>query len=262
MLGRNIQRGEIVDRRSRCPGLRRRRSPDRRRSRRISSITWLIGMDAAALGGTRRTGSVTSAVSVASRASSAASSSSALRAASASVTRFFSAVDGRPKRLALVRRHRAQRLHQLGDASPSCRARRRAPPRSRLVGGAGDVGQQRRFRAREVWTLSYTASIHASSSVVDAQPRAWLRRSRSPRQPCQRGTFPTNGRGHAFGESASLEPRRFQKHSAWCSSVIRAHLGACSTSAANAGGSWMARSDRTLRSISMPALLRPSMKRP
>ena len=36
----------------------------------------------------------------------------------------------------------------------------------------------------------------------------------------------------------------------------------CATIAAKACGSWIAMSDRTLRSTSMPALFRPSMKRP
>jgi hypothetical protein len=63
-------------------------------------------------------------------------------------------------------------------------------------------------------------------------------------------------------EARWLRRQRVQTRSGWCSSGIRARPWPCATSAANACGSWIAMSDSTLRSISMPALLRPSMKRP
>src|SRR5262249_52766027 len=70
---------------------------------------------------------------------------------------------------------------------------------------------------------------------------------------------PVFGKDHAQASSRSgiairrkVIPRRRQAASAAL---------ACPTIASNAAGSWMARSDRTLRSTVTPALPRPSMKR-
>ncbi len=68
--------------------------------------------------------------------------------------------------------------------------------------------------------------------------------------------YPKRRRPHVVDAGSSVvssaEGRMGQAASAAC---------ALATSAANASGWVIARSDRTLRSTSMPALLRPSMKR-
>ena len=81
-----------------------------------SSNTWLTGWMRPSCSGPRRTGSVTSAFSLARRAESAPRSSSALRPSSASLTRALRPLTACPKALRWSPRQRAERRHQLGHA--------------------------------------------------------------------------------------------------------------------------------------------------
>ena len=120
---------------------------------------------------------------------------------------------------------------------PSCRARRRAPLRARsrrdALSIAASVSRSRAERSDMPWKLPARA---ARSSPVSAGTGPALALSPPSRSRAGRAIWRLQA---AFGSAPF----------------------ACSTIAANAAGSEMARSDSTLRSTSIPAVARPEINR-
>ena len=143
------------------------------------------GMDAPVLQGPRRTGSVMSAFSLASRRRKRLRSSSALRPSSASLTRVLEPVDGLAEGLALLRRQRAERRHQLGDAALLAERGDAHLLDARQIGGAGDLAQELALERVEVG-----ASCAVMPAETARQPRRECRdpRRRSCRQASGAGT--------------------------------------------------------------------------
>ena len=205
-----------------------------------SSITWLIGWMRPVSTGASRTGSVTSTVSEARRASSAASFRMSRRAFSAADTLSFSALMTAP----CV-------LRSSGDILPSVASRAEIDP----------------FLPR---TPSRTASSAASSLAAAMAPSVSVSRAvRSDMPGSVAGDevtarlLPCRGAlVEVAGHNAKSPARGRAFHGSWMLQAVagRAAL-AWSTMALKATGSWMASSERTLRSTVMPARARPSMKR-
>ena len=133
-------------------------------------------------------------------------------------------VELRRPRPCAPRDHGAERLHPLGDRRPSCRAPRRAPLRGRSSVAVPISAQNTGFQPLDGDRFA---------SIMDAGLRKAPRRLKP-------------------GEAPKGRLRRALEQRPWPSRPARA----------KASGSRTARSARTLRSTSTPALSRPSIKRP
>jgi hypothetical protein len=152
------------------------------------------------------------------------------------------AVDQGTLALALLGRHRAEGLQKLGDGALLAQRGDTHAFERGLVGRTLHLRQEIAFESRKIG--------HGHKSRAPAF--------------CGRGAGPSSVAGPLAGimrkrgegsRRASSAPAR--QAACCCGSAAFA----CSTMAAKAAGSRMAMSDRTLRSTSMPALPRPSMKR-
>ena len=115
-----------------------------------SSITWLSGWMRPASAGASRSGSVTSMVSEASRASSAADFRMSRRAVKRLRDLVLGEVDRRALRLALVRRHLAERREQRGDRALLAERCDAHGFEGGFVAGGGDLGEDFGFELSEV----------------------------------------------------------------------------------------------------------------
>ena len=142
---------------------------------------------------------------------------------SASVTRFFRPLMAGPLDLAFFRRSWSPASSAVRRPSPSCRAPRRAPPRSPVR------RRPRRSRpSREFSSVSRVLMIAFTilTLLVDDDFAADLR-SRPTTQPKEKPApaLPARVSQIRFPkawEGAGLRQQRFQKHSGWCSSDIPA----------------------------------------
>ena len=120
--------------------------------------------------------------------------SSALRAASASVTRFFSPLIAGPFDLPFFSAHRAKRLQHFGDRALLAECRHAHRLDRLFVAGCGDFGEKRFSRTSRFPAAASTAKLFRSrrpvTKLVSVSPfLVILSSKKNPRQPCQRG-FP------------------------------------------------------------------------
>ena len=197
-----------------------------------SSNTWLTGWMRPVSAADSRTGKVTSTVSVFSRASSAAAFSASRRAAIAAVTRSFSPLISGPcsLRCSGVMPPSVFNSADTAPLLPSAATRTLSSAASSdaaVISAESFVSSE--FRS-DIGILA-TVGWNRPARIRPGTPELSLR-SRRPRKGCK----------------------------SYQAAAGRAAL-AFSTIAWNAAGSWMARSDSTLRSTTTPALPRPSINR-
>ena len=193
-----------------------------------SSTTWLIGWMRPASAGASGNGKVTSMVSAASRCSSAAPLSASRRAAIDRGDAILEAVDQRAALLALLRRHLAEGREQRRDRALLAE---RSDPHGferRLIAGGLDHARQLAFEGGNVECVVHRCLANGHADMRLPPPR-WRRLSRF---------LSRTGEGQAASAAFAL-----------------------STIASKAAGSWIARSDSTLRSTTTPALSSPEMNR-
>ena len=211
----------------------------------ISSMTWLTGWMRPVSSGDGRTGRVTSTASSARRRARSCVLEHGAAGGERLADAVLQAVERRPHDLALVRRHGAERLQQLGDDALLAERGDAHGLERRLVGGRGDAfGDVALERGDIGFGRGHVSACPGPSGLA------------FNRKPGRGQAPPVTGR--APGNPARRQSRRRFFAKAQAASAP----AALSTSALNAAGSLMASSARTLRSISTPALPRPSINRP
>ena len=174
----------------------------------------------------------------------------AARGRAPAVTRILGEIDRRALRLAFVRRHLAERRQQRRDRALLAERGDAHGFERGFIAGGGDVGEDRLFEGCEVghgnpfWqgcladapSPSCPGLCRASTSYSVARVRRGCARDKPGHDDFE--CSQKNRGATAYAASAAL---------------------AFSAIAWNAAGSWMARSDSTLRSTVMPDLARPLM---
>ena len=179
-----------------------------------SSNTWLTGWMRPSCSGPSRTGSVTSAFSVARRAVSAPRSSSALRASSASLTRALSPLTAWPKAL----RWSAGSVPSLAISSgtrpflPSAAMRTRSMASE--VARAADLGEERALRGRRGRWFQPLRAFATSSSRSGTQCHPAMRASAECRD-CSTRDLAAAGSRQVAGTTSGHDARTSRRLRAW-----------------------------------------------